>query len=129
MVRLTDPIDTTAWLPPHKIKCLQQIIGTFLFYGRAVDPTLLTALSELSSAQATATAATKRACHQFLDYCASHPTSTIHYHASDMVLKLHSDSSSSQKEPCLTPTLMDEGQARDPNTTFNEYKIEFWKFA
>ena len=92
-VQLTDPIDTTARLPMHKIKRLQQIIGTFLFYGRAVDPTLLTALSELSSAQATATAATKHVCHQFLDYCATHPTSTIRCHASDMVLKLHSDSS------------------------------------
>ena len=92
-VQLTNPIDTTARLPKHEIKRIQQIIGTFLFYGRAVDPTLLTALSELSSAQATATDATKRACNQFLDYCATHPTSTIRYHASDMVLKLHSDSS------------------------------------
>ena len=92
-VQLTDPIDTTARLPKHEIKRIQQIIGTFLFYGRAVDPTLLTALSELSSAQATATDATKHACNQFLDYCATHPTSTIRYHASDMVLKLHSDSS------------------------------------
>ena len=92
-VQLTDPIDTTARLTQPEIKRLQQIIGTFLFYGCAVDPTLLTALSELSSAQATATEATKRACHQFLDYCATHPTSTIRYHASDMVLKLHSDSS------------------------------------
>ena len=24
-----------------------------------------------------------------------------------------------KKEPCLTPTLMDEGQARNPNTTYN----------
>ena len=92
-VQLTNPIDTTAHLPMHKIKCLQQIIGMFLFYGHAIDPTLLTALSELSSTQATATNATKRACHQFLDYCATHPASTICYHASDMVLKLHSDSS------------------------------------
>ena len=92
-VQLTDPINTTARLPTHEIKCLQQIIGTFLFYSRAVDPTLLTALSELSSAQATATEATKRVCHQFLDYCATHPASTIRYHASDMVLKLHSNSS------------------------------------
>ena len=92
-VQLTDPIDTSARLPPHEIKRLQQIIGTFLFYGRAVDPTLLTALSELSSAQATATDATKRACQQFLDYCASHPDGAIRYHASDMILKLHSDSS------------------------------------
>ena len=43
-VQLTDPIDTTAHLPTHEIKCLQQIIGAFLFHGRAVDPTHLTAL-------------------------------------------------------------------------------------
>ena len=24
---------------------------------------------------------------------------------------------------------MDEGQARNPNTTYNGYKKEFWKFA
>ena len=34
-----------------------------------------------------------------------------------------------KKEPCLTPTLMDEGQARNPNTTYNGYIMEFWKFA
>ena len=34
-----------------------------------------------------------------------------------------------KKEPCLTPTLMDEGQDRNPNTTYNGYKMEFWKFA
>ena len=79
-VQLTDPINTSARLPVHKIKRLQQIIGTFLFYSRAVNPTLLTALSELSSAQATATDATKCACQQFLDYCASHPDGSIRYH-------------------------------------------------
>ena len=39
------------------------------------------------------------------------------------------DRISTKKEPCLAPTLMDEGQARNPNTTYNEYKMEFWKFA
>ena len=92
-VQLTDPIDTSARLPMHEIKRLQQIIGTFLFYSCAIDPTLLNALSELSSAQAAATDTTKRACQQFLDYCASHPDGSIRYHTSDMILKLHSDSS------------------------------------
>ena len=34
-----------------------------------------------------------------------------------------------KKESCLTPTLMDEGQVRNPNTTYSGYKIKFWKFA
>ena len=92
-VQLTDPIDMSAPLPLHEVKPLQQIIGTFLFYDHAVDPTILMALSKPSSNQATATEATKHACHQFLDYCASHPNGSIRYHASDMILKLHSDSS------------------------------------
>ena len=40
-----------------------------------------------------------------------------------------SDRIPAKKEPCLTPTLMDEGQARNPNTAYNGYKMEFWKFA
>ena len=40
-----------------------------------------------------------------------------------------SDTIPAKKEPCLTPTLMDVGQAINPNTTYNEYKMEFWKFA
>ena len=33
-----------------------------------------------------------------------------------------------QKEPCLTPALMDEGQAKNINTTYNGCIMEFWKF-
>ena len=40
-----------------------------------------------------------------------------------------SDRIPAKKQPCLTPTLMDEGQARNPNTTYNGYVMEFWKFA
>ena len=40
-----------------------------------------------------------------------------------------SDRIPAKKDPCLTPTLMDEGQARNPNTTYNGYKMEFWKCA
>ena len=40
-----------------------------------------------------------------------------------------SDRIPTKKESCLTPTLTDEGQARNPNITYNGYKMEFWKFA
>ena len=33
------------------------------------------------------------------------------------------------KRALSNPTLMDEGQARNPNTIYNGYKMEFWKFA
>ena len=33
------------------------------------------------------------ACHQLLDYVATHPHEAIHYHASKMILTVHSDAS------------------------------------
>ena len=40
-----------------------------------------------------------------------------------------SDRIPAKREPCPTPTLMDEGHDRNPNTTYNGYIMEFWKFA
>jgi hypothetical protein len=31
--------------------------------------------------------------NQMLDYCATHPNTTIHFRASDMILNIHSDAS------------------------------------
>lgn len=92
-VQLTDPIDTTALLNKKQVKRIQSIIGTFLFYSRAVDPTMAVALSALASMQSKATEKTDVAITQFLDYCATKPNATIRYHASDMQLKIHSDTS------------------------------------
>jgi hypothetical protein len=36
---------------------------------------------------------TKAATNQLLDYLATHPDATIRYHASDMILHIHSDAS------------------------------------
>ena len=63
-----------------KIKTLiQQIIGSFLFYGRAVDPTMLTALNAFAEYQVQPTEQTKKNIDHFLDYCATHPDAAIHY--------------------------------------------------
>ena len=39
---MTHAMDNSTKLSPQAIKHLQQIVGTFLFYSRAVDPTMLT---------------------------------------------------------------------------------------
>jgi hypothetical protein len=87
-----DP-DTSAPLLPDQIKRLQQILGVFLYYARAVDSTMLVALGTLAAAQTCATAATNRAVIQFLDYAATHPTAIVRFHASPMILHIHSDAS------------------------------------
>ncbi len=74
-------------------KYKQQIIGTFLYYDRAVDSTILTALSLIASNQAKPTKETMSNTKFFLDYAASNQDAIITYHASGMVLVVHSDAS------------------------------------
>ncbi len=85
--------DSSNPLPPEGIQRLQQIIGTLLYYARAVDPTLLVALGTLGSAQSKGTIATAEATVQLLNYCATHPDACLRYCGSDMVLYIHSDAS------------------------------------
>jgi hypothetical protein len=90
-----DPIppDTTPPINAARIKIVQQVIGGVLYYARAVDMTVLTALSALASDQASATETTEAHVQQLLDYLATHPTATVRYHKSDMILNIHSDAS------------------------------------
>eukprot|EP00804_Cyclotella_cryptica_P006018 CCRYP_000254-RA/>CCRYP_000254-RA protein AED:0.42 eAED:0.42 QI:0/0/0/1/0/0/2/0/294 len=53
--------DDTPPLSPDRIKFIQQVVGTFLFFGRAVDPTLAAALSSIASRQSKGTEATLHA--------------------------------------------------------------------
>ena len=64
-----------------------------LYYARAVDSTLLVALSTVASKQSQGTQAVAEAMSQVLDYCATHPDATIRYKSSDMILAIHSDAS------------------------------------
>ncbi len=48
-------------------KRVEQIVGTFLYYARAVDPTIVMALSDLSSQQSAPTKNTMTHVNQFLD--------------------------------------------------------------
>jgi hypothetical protein len=50
-------------------------------------------LNEIATEHTKATEKTQAATHQLLDYFATHPDDTIRYHASDMILQIHSDTS------------------------------------
>ena len=52
-------------------KFIQQVCWKFLFYGRAVDSTILTSLSAITSQQANPTTNTMAKAKQLLDYLAS----------------------------------------------------------
>jgi hypothetical protein len=49
------------------------------------------ALSEIAPQQAAPTENTMKCVNQFLDYMWTHPDAIIRYHASDMILNVHSD--------------------------------------
>jgi hypothetical protein len=86
-------VDTTQPLTPKEIKCVQDIIGTLLYYARAVDPTLLATLSAIAARQCNGTRAVADACNQLLDYVTTHPNAGNRYKACDMVLSVHTDAS------------------------------------
>lgn len=85
--------DTTSLMSESDRKQLQSICGTFSWYARITDPTMLTAINKLSSAQARPTEAVAVARDRFLQYAASHPNAIIQYKASDMRYVIHSDGS------------------------------------
>jgi hypothetical protein len=72
---------------------VQQVLGTLLFYARAVDSTMLPAIGSIATQQAKGTKATMKAITQLLNYCATHPDATVRFIASDMVLHIESDAS------------------------------------
>jgi hypothetical protein len=91
--QLTEPEDTSPSLLPASIQFLQQVIGTLLYYARAIDNTMLVAIGSIASAQNNGTEATMQEVTHLLNYCATHPSAVIRFHASDMALHVHSDAS------------------------------------
>lgn len=85
--------DTSTLLTSSDKTRIQEIVGTFLYYARVIDSTMLKKLNELSSEQAHATEAVKAKAELFLQYAATYPTTKVVYHASDMIYYQHSDAS------------------------------------
>ena len=83
--------DTSPLLSSSQTTYIQSIVGSFLYYGRAVDPTILPAINEIGLSQATPTQNTLLKCKQLLDYLHTHPNATIRYKASDMCLHVDTD--------------------------------------
>ena len=72
---------------------LQQVVGTFLYYTKAVDLTMLVTISDLSQAQANSNESTLQMLVHLLNYAATHPDTKVHFHRSGMILHVHSDGS------------------------------------
>jgi hypothetical protein len=89
--QLANSLDTSPPLDKEGGNFIQEVVGVFLYLARAVDSTMLPALSSLASKQAAPTVRTMQKCLQFLDYAASQEDVIITYRASNMRLAIHSD--------------------------------------
>jgi hypothetical protein len=89
----TNDVNTTPLSDKEGKKYIQEVIGTFLYYARCVDSTMLMALGSLATQQANPTTNTKKLVHQFLDHAATHPNTIITCKASNIVLAGHSNAS------------------------------------
>ena len=82
-----------ARVSDKEIKYVQRVIGSLFYYARAVDSTLLMALSSIAAQQTQATSATMKKVTQILDYVATHPDACVTFLWSAMQLVCHSDAS------------------------------------
>jgi len=87
------PVDISPKLSPDKIKEIQRVVGSILYYARGVDITVLMALSFIAIEQSKGTTNTIEKAKQLLDYLATYPDATIRFQASDMIMIVHSDAS------------------------------------
>lgn len=90
-VQMTDLDLSPAFTEADKTK-LQQSNGKFLYYGRAVDDTMLHVLNHLAITKVNSrTENTMKSLEHFLDYCYHHQDAEKLYKASDMILHIDSD--------------------------------------
>ena len=70
---------------------VQSKVGTFLYYGRAVDPTILVALNQIGTEQSKPTEATIKKLEWLMDFLHTNPNAVLRYYAGTMQLKIESD--------------------------------------
>jgi hypothetical protein len=83
--------DQSKFLDKKGIKFVQSVVGSLLYYARAIDSTMLPALNDIASQQAQPTQRTYDKCLRLLDYAATYPSAYVRFHASDMVLRVDTD--------------------------------------
>ena len=87
------PEDTSTPLMQPQITRIQQPIGILLYYARAVDPILLTALNDIASQQTNGVIETAQSNTKILNLCATYPNDSIVFRVRDMILHVDSDDS------------------------------------
>ena len=61
-------------------KRIQSVVGLFLYYGRAIDNTILPALNEIALSQAEPTEMTNKKVNMLLNYLHTYKNAIIRFH-------------------------------------------------
>ena len=85
------PDDSALLHTATEIRRIQAIVGSFLYYARALDSTMLPALNQISTQQSKPTHQTNDDAAMLLDFAATYPNAKVRYHASDMILHVDTD--------------------------------------
>ena len=89
--QMATPEDMTIPLDSNGIKYVQKAVGSFLYYARAIDNTILPTLNEIALYQAKPTQHTLQKIQMLFDYLNTYPDAEIRFYASDMKLYVDSD--------------------------------------
>jgi hypothetical protein len=83
-------VDTSSLASNDEKQLLQSVVGTLLYYSRAVDPSIATAVHYLGSIQSRPTTNDMAKMDRVLQYLSSHPNNGIRFYAFNMVYQLMS---------------------------------------
>ena len=83
--------DSSSLLPPPRKRRIQAVVGSLLYYARAIDGSILPALNEISATQANPTIATEKKIDHLLSFVQHHKNTKNRFYASDMCLHIDSD--------------------------------------
>ena len=86
-------VDESRPLTPEEIQEARSILGTPLFYSRAIDNTSLAAINMINSRMKAPTTDILTEARKSLLYLATYPNAHITFYPSDMRLIIHSDGS------------------------------------
>ena len=87
------PVDSTAPASTADSKKLQRVVGSILYYARAIDHLMLPAVCNLATFQSRPTKQTMCMVDRLLGYASTHLNGTVVIRPSDMILRIHSDAS------------------------------------
>jgi hypothetical protein len=110
--------DDSALLSAADAKIVQEIVGSMLYYARAVDPTMLPATNAIASEQAVPTKDVLAQAIRLLQYAAAYPDNAIVFHKSKMHVILQVDASylSRSKSRSVAGGIAYLGDAENPTT-------------